>query len=191
MTKRNHSLYSFRRCPYAMRAQMALVNAKIPFDIIEVDLKNKPVSLMNISPKGTVPVLQTIDGCVIDESLAIVEWACGDDFDHELVGENDGDFKAALDRYKYPARFPDEDCSDARDKGEAFLQRLEHHVDPTVQTLTDICIFPFVRQFAHVDKGWFDGLPYSNVQAWLTMNVESELFRMTFDKGFTGFVPHP
>lgn len=191
MPKSKHYLYSFRRCPYAMRARMALVRAQIPFEIHEVDLKNKPQAMLDISPKGTVPVLQTMDGQVIDESLDIVKWACGKDFDPSLVRDNDGPFKAALDRYKYPSRYPDEDCGDSRDEGVRFLQRLDDTVDPERQSLTDICIFPFVRQFAHVDKEWFDALPYVRVQAWLDMNVNSDLFKTIFDKGFKGCEPHP
>ena len=185
----HHLLYSFRRCPYAMRARMGLVKADIPFQINEVDLKNKPQHMLEISPKGTVPVLQTIDGQVIDESLDIIAWALPDEWaqaDHDLIAENDGSFKAALDRYKYPTRYPDEDCSDARDHGEAFLQKLDQQVSCDHQSLTDICIFPFVRQFAHVDRGWFESLPYKNVQEWLVFNINSDLFRTIFDKKFSG-----
>jgi glutathione S-transferase len=187
MLERKHILYSFRRCPYAMRARMGLVRAEIVFDIVEVDLKNKPAAMLKISPKGTVPVLHANDDTVIDESLDIARWACGNNFDETLVAENDGDFKRALDRYKYPSRYPDEDCSDARDRGEEFLKKLDRIVDSHTQSLTDICIFPFVRQFANVDRGWFDSLPYKNLQQWLDANINSELFKLIFDKGFAGF----
>jgi len=180
-------LYSFRRCPYAMRARMGLVLGKVPFDIVEVSLKDKPQAMLDISPKGTVPVLHLNDGTVIDESLDIVKYACGDEFDHALVAENDGDFKRALDRYKYPNRYEGEDCSGARDVCEAFFKKLDGVVSVNNQTLTDICIFPFVRQCANVNREWFDGLPYKNLQAWLDKNIQSELFQMIFDKGFKGF----
>jgi glutathione S-transferase len=184
-----HLLYSFRRCPYAMRARMGLVKADVPFDIHEVDLKNKPEHMLAISPKGTVPVLQTMDGQVIDESLDIIAWALPDEWaqaDHDLITDNDGPFKAALDRYKYPGRFSDEDCTSARDNGEAFIQKLDQCISPDSQTLTDICIFPFVRQFAHVDRDWFESLPYNNVQKWLAFNAGSDLFKTIFDKKFNG-----
>jgi len=182
-----HLLYSFRRCPYAMRARMGLVLGQVNFEIIEVSLKNKPQSLLKISPKGTVPVLHLNNGQVIDESLDIIKYAYGDDFDRALVTENDGAFKYALDRYKYPNRYPDEDCSGERDICEAFFEKLDDVVDVEKQTLTDICIFPFVRQCANVDRVWFDGLPYNNLQQWLEMNIQSELFQVIFDENFKGF----
>ena len=192
MDKSKHYLYSFRRCPYAMRARMALVMADIPFVIEEVDFKSKPQEMLDISPKGTVPVLQTNEGRVIDESIEIVQWALGDDWNHvdqALVQDNDAWFKAALDRYKYPTRYPEEDTSGAKEKGEEFIRKLEGIVDPEKQTMTDICIFPFVRQFAHVDRKWFYDLPNKNVQAWLSMNIESPLFKTIFNKKFEGFTP--
>lgn len=182
-----HLLYSFRRCPYAMRARMGLVLGQVNFEIYEVSLKNKPQSMLDISPKGTVPVLQTNDGRVLDESLDIVRWSCGDDFNHDLVAQNDGQFKSALDRYKYPNRYEGEDCSGARDICEIFFEKLDGVVDVGKQTLTDICIFPFVRQCANVDRDWFNALPYSNLQKWLEMNIQSKLFQMIFDKKFKGF----
>lgn len=180
MSHEIHTLYSFRRCPYAMRARMALVRAGVVFDIIEVDFKNKPQAMLDYSPKGTVPVLILTDGTVIDESIDIVKWACADEWrhaDHELIKDNDGAFKHALDRYKYPVRYPDEDCSGARAQGESFLRKLDQNVQVGTLTLDDICIFPFVRQFANVDRTWFDALPYKSVQSWLTNCIESDLFK--------------
>ncbi len=170
-----------------MRARMGLVMGKVPFDIVEVSLKDKPQAMLDISPKGTVPVLHTTDGRVIDESLDIIKYACGDEFDHALVTENDGDFKRTLDRYKYPNRYSDENCSGARDICEVFFKKLNDVVKPNEQTLTDICIFPFIRQCANVDREWFDGLPYKNMQTWLENNIQSELFQTIFDKDFLSF----
>lgn len=190
MTKSKHLLYNFRRCPYAMRARMGLVMAEIPFDIVEVDFKNKPQDMLDISPKGTVPVLQTMDGVVIDKSIEIVEWALGDrwgEVDKKLIADNDTWFKSALDRYKYPSRFAEEDVSNSREIGANFIAKLDMIVDPHHQTLTDICIFPFVRQFAHVDREWFYTLPYRQVIRWLDMNINSPLFKTIFDKSFTGY----
>jgi len=171
-----------------MRARMGLVIANIPFEIIEVDLKNKPAEMIEFSSKATVPVLVTSDGRVIDESLDIISWACGDNFDHNLVMENDGYFKRNLDRYKYPNRYEDEDCSDARDNAEVFLKKLNTIVNIKQTTLTDICIFPFVRQCANVDRIWFDALPYPHLQQWLDFHINRELFRMIFDKKFKGIL---
>jgi len=191
MIKRSHMgkhiLYNFRRCPYAMRARMGLVMAGISFETKDVDFKNKPARMLELSPKGTVPVLVTDDGHVIDESLDIVKWAYGNDsFNHNLIADNDGWFKSALDRYKYPTRYPDEDCSNARDIGEQFLKQLNDIVDSDKQTITDICIFPFIRQFANVDRTWFDELPYNKVHKWLETHIQSDLFQEIFDKNFKG-----
>ena len=179
-----HLLYSFRRCPYAMRARMGLIMSGVSFEIFEVSLKDKPQALLNISSKATVPVLHCVDGKVIDESLEIIKWACGDDFNHQLVLENDGDFKSALDRYKYPNRYEGEDCTGARDVCEQFFKKLDGVVKSDTQTLTDICIFPFIRQCANVDRQWFDALPYQNLQKWLQANIDSPLFQKIFDKNF-------
>lgn len=147
-----HFLYSYRRCPYAMRARMGLVMANISFEIEEVDFKNKPSRMLELSPKGTVPVLITNVGRVIDESLDIVKWACDDDIDHDLIAENDGKFKSALDRYKYQSRYPDGEGESARNEALSFLKKLNQTASTEDQTVTDICIFPFVRQFANVDR---------------------------------------
>lgn len=192
----NHLLYSYRRCPYAMRARMALIFANIQCDVMEIDFKNKPQAMLDISPKGTVPVLQTTEGNVIDESLDIMHWALNQndpngllqDGANELIAQNDGPFKAALDRYKYPNRFPDEDCSHARDTALEFIESLDDRLKSMPQLLgdtisvADIAIFPFIRQFANVDKKWFDKLPYEAVQNWLNNHLESPLFTKVIQK---------
>lgn len=190
MTKEYHKLYSFRRCPYAMRARMALAMARIPHIITEVDFKNKPAEMLRLSPKGTVPVLVLSDGTVIDESIDIVRFAMPDQWagaDHDLFAANDGWFKSALDRYKYPTRFEGEDCSNARSNGEKFIRELDVIVTIGEITVNDICIFPFVRQFANVDREWFDSLPYENTKSWLDHCVNSDLFQLIFDKKYAGF----
>lgn len=196
----SHLLYSYRRCPYAMRARMALLSARIQCDVHEVDFKNKPAHMLEISPKATVPVLQIMDGQVIDESLDIVFWALEQNdpagllrHDLELAGqliaENDGPFKAALDRYKYPGRFEGEDCSHAREDGLAFAEKLDGILEQSGGELmgaeisvADICIFPFIRQFANVDRAWFDALALPRLQAWLHRHIESDLFQRVFKK---------
>jgi len=168
---------------------MALVMGAITFHIQDVDFKNKPQAMLDLSPKGTVPVLHLSDGSVLDESLDIIAWALPEEWaqaDHDLIAENDGSFKRALDRYKYPTRYPDEYCSSARDQGEAFVKKLNQIMQPGTQSLTDICIFPFVRQFANVDRVWFDGLPYHNCQSWLDDHIHSALFQRIMDKSFQG-----
>lgn len=191
----NHQLYSYRRCPYAMRARMALVQAKIQCDVYEINFKDKSAEMLAVSPKGTVPVLILSDGTVLDESLDIIKWALGQNDpdcwginNFDLIAENDGVFKKALDRYKYPDRFPNEDCSKAREQGVAFLQKLNQRIRDKGQlcginvTIVDIAIFPFVRQFAHVDKAWFDAQDLSAVQVWLANHIASDLFQKIFKK---------
>ncbi len=193
-----HLLYSYRRCPYAMRARMALFAASIQCDVYEIDFKNKPANMLLASPKGTVPVLVMQDGAVIDESLDIMLWALAQNDPQnwlahkaevaQLIQQNDGAFKAALDRYKYPNRFPDEDCSNARQDGGAFLQELEErlarheNIFGKAVTMADIAIFPFVRQFANVDRAWFDALKLPYLQKWLATHLESDLFLAVMKK---------
>jgi glutathione S-transferase len=189
-------LYSFRRCPYAMRARMALFQSGTKLELREIVLRDKPEHMLEISPKGTVPVLQVSETKVIDESFDIMLWALNqndpDDWlaghDAALIAQNDEEFKAALDRYKYPNRYPDEDCSSARDDGEEFLKLLEARLQNAPylcgdkKSLADIAIFPFIRQFANVDRDWFYALPYPALQAWLKSHLESDLFIAIMEK---------
>lgn len=191
-------LYSYRRCPYAMRARMALHYAGIAVEIREIDLKNKPAHLLQVSPKATVPVLVINDASVLEQSLDIMHWALQQqDSDNwlgadqllmqQLIAENDGWFKQALDQYKYANRFPEQSADVYRAQGEIFLQKLENLLNQSPfllgqqLSLADIAIFPFIRQFAAVDTAWFDGdntntAPYPALKAWLHQLVTSELF---------------
>lgn len=193
-------LYSFRRCPYAMRARLALLQAQIKWEHREIIFRDKPAHMLEISPKGTVPVLLLPDGTVIDESLDIMLWALGEnDPDNwltednkadalELINENDTTFKRALDRYKYPNRYEDEDCSNAREDGLEFITKLDAHLTdrstllPSGASIADTAIFPFIRQFAHVDRDWFYTLPTPNIHAWLTKHLESDAFKAIMKK---------
>ncbi|UUT15179.1 glutathione S-transferase [Pseudomonas zeae] len=187
-----NTLYSFRRCPYAMRARMALRYSGVPVDIIEVSLKAKPAEMLAISPKGTVPVLDA-GGQVIDESLEIMRWALaqndpqdwlldGDSRIAELIEANDQGFKVHLNRYKYAERYPEQPMEIYRAEGALYLQRLEElltdrdYLLADHPSLADIALLPFVRQFAHVDREWFAQTPYVRLQTWLQRFLESELF---------------
>ena len=193
-----NTLYSFRRCPYAMRARMALRYCGVPVEIIEVSLKAKPAEMLAISPKGTVPVLDA-DGQVIDESLEIMRWALaqndpqdwllsGDARVAELIEANDQVFKVHLNRYKYAERYPEQPMEVYRAEGEMFLRRLEELLEGRDYLLTDhpsladVALMPFVRQFAHVDREWFAQTPYVRLQAWLQRFLESELFTSIMKK---------
>ncbi|KPG82474.1 glutathione S-transferase [Pseudomonas sp. RIT-PI-o] len=197
-----NTLYSFRRCPYAMRARMALRYADVPVEIVEVSLKDKPAQMLALSPKGTVPVLDA-DGVVIDESLQIMRWAlaqndpddwslAGDSFAalwmEKLIEGNDQIFKTALNRYKYAERYPEQPMEAYRAEGGLFLQKLDELLEGREylladhQSLADIALLPFVRQFAHVDREWFAQTPYVRLQAWLQRLLESELFTSIMKK---------
>lgn len=193
-----NTLYSFRRCPYAMRARMALRYSGVPVDIVEVSLKAKPAEMLAISPKGTVPVLDA-DGRVIDESLEIMRWALaqhdpqgwlldGDSRIAELIEANDHGFKVQLNRYKYAERYPEQPMEVYRAEGATFLQSLDELLTDRDYLLTDhtsladVALLPFVRQFAHVDREWFAQTPYVRLQAWLQRFLESELFTSIMKK---------
>jgi glutathione S-transferase len=193
-----NTLYSFRRCPYAMRARMALRYSGVPVEIVEVSLKAKPAEMLAISPKGTVPVLDA-DGRVIDESLEIMRWALaqndpqgwlldGDSRIAELIEANDQGFKVDLNRYKYAERYPEQPMEVYRAQGAVFLQRLEgllqdrDYLLADHPSLADIALLPFVRQFAHVDREWFAQTPYPRLQAWLHDFLESNLFTLIMKK---------
>ena len=191
--------YSFRRCPYAMRARMGLVGAEIKHEHREIILRDKPTHMLEISPKGTVPVLNLPNGRVIDESLDIMLWALDQNDKHRwldgaridmfnLIERNDTTFKALLDRYKYPNRYPDEDCTNARDDAARILFDLDQRVKVNnalsgeKTTLADIAIFPFIRQFAHVDRDWFYAQELPSLQKWLKEHLGSALFTTTMEK---------
>ena len=187
-------LYSFRRCPYAMRARLGLLFAELPVELREITLKNKPAHMLGISPKGTVPVLQLADGVVIEESREIMEWALEQQDPQELMNpktlhqgntlieQNDQEFKHWLDRYKYADRHLEMTQTEYRQKGEVFLQILEELLTKNTYllgdsvTIADIGIMPFVRQFAHVDRDVFYSLPYPKLQIWLKNWLAHPLF---------------
>ncbi|TDV63352.1 glutathione S-transferase [Pseudomonas sp. LP_7_YM] len=189
-------LYSFRRCPYAMRARMALAYSGVPVDTVEVSLKAKPAQMLERSPKGTVPVL-VLDDQVLKQSLDIMRWALAqhdpDDWSlgadpagqrqiAELIAENDSTFKTDLDHYKYAVRYPEFTQQEYRVRGEAFLRKLEALLSEhecllkNRLTLADLALAPFVRQFCSVDPDWFWQSPYPKLQAWLKRFLESALF---------------
>jgi glutathione S-transferase len=188
-------LYSFRRCPYAMRARMALWVAGITVELREVKLAAKPPELAQASPKATVPVLGLADGTVIDESLAIMRWAlaqsdpegwlAGDD--PALIAVNDGAFKHHLDRAKYPGRYAP-DTIDHRAEALALLRPLETRLETApylcgaARGIADIALFPFVRQFAHIDREWFARQSLPRVQHWLDSHMASDLFARIMPK---------
>jgi glutathione S-transferase len=182
-------LYSFRRCPYAMRARLALRISGTRVALREVKLSAKPAAMLSASPKGTVPVLVLPDGRVIDESLDIMHWALAqadpEDWlardDAALIAANDGAFKQHLDRYKYPQRYGI-DAEVHRAAGLDMLMVLEDRLSGQSQLsgaqrgLTDAAILPFVRQFSRVDLDWFAAQPLPYLGRWLDDHLSSALF---------------
>ena len=200
MTSSYPCMYSFRRCPYAMRARLGILFAELQVELREITLKNKPPQMLAISPKGTVPVLHLLDGTVIEESREIMVWALAqqdpqgllhDAALHEanaLIDKNDNEFKYWLDRYKYADRHLEMTQTEYRQKGEEFLQLLEELLTKNSYllgkgiTLADIGIMPFVRQFAHVNRDVFYNLPYPNLQRWLQDWLQHPLFLQAMTK---------
>ena len=186
------ALYSFRRCPYAMRARLAIDASGVEVEHREILLKDKPAAMLQASPKGTVPVLVLSDGKVVDESLDIMFWALQQndpeawlpvaDTQLALIARNDGEFKQALDRYKYATRYEDGDEIEQRELAmrslidlDALLRELPF-VHGSTPGLADHAIFPFVRQFANTDRVWFDAQPVPALQTWLDHFLNSDRF---------------
>ncbi|WP_242185964.1 glutathione S-transferase [Sphingomonas sp. CARO-RG-8B-R24-01] len=189
------TLYSFRRCPYAMRARFALAISGQVVELREVVLRDKPDAMLAISPKATVPVLALATGAIIDQSLDIMRWALGrhdperwmESDDATLIADCDDRFKHHLDRYKYPERF-DTDALAHRSAACTWLAMLEDRLAQNgnlcrpIRSITDAAIKPFVRQFARVDPPWFDRQPLPRVRAWLLEHGESPLFAAVMER---------
>ncbi len=196
-------LYTYRRCPYAMRARMALLQAGVDYEPFEIVLREKPPQMLAVSPKGTVPVLVLPDGRVLEQSLDIVAWAFAQTGDAQgwwaraqtadnlaLQAACDGPFKHHLDRTKYPERFAD---AQGREHHRAqavavLLLALEERLREAPQLggetpcAADIGIFPFVRQFAAIDPPWWSAQPLPSVQAWLAGWLAHPLFERAMRK---------
>lgn len=182
-----------------MRARMALKYASIEFEYREIELRNKPQSMLDKSPKGTVPVL-IVDQLVLDQSLDIMRWAIAqsdpdgwgnmdNEFARAWIEKNDGRFKSLLDQYKYPNRHPELDPEAVLNEAlhlmllpmENALQHSQYLLGSKM-TLVDVAIFPFIRQFSMVDPERFDQLPIPATKKWLDKHLESELFNAVMQK---------
>jgi glutathione S-transferase len=192
-------LYTYRRCPYAIRSRLALYQAKIAYEPIEISLKYKPSEFLALSPKGTVPVLVDIDGAVIEESLEIMLWALNqhdpecwllddENASRKLIDENDFNFKKNLDRYKYADRFPEHSKEYYRSECEIFLNLLNDKLQSNNYlmaeriSLADAAIFPFVRQFSLVDEDWFLNSKYQELKKWLHNLINTKMFQEVMRK---------
>ena len=195
-------LYSFRRCPYAMRARLALMVSNRVCELREVVLRDKPQEMLEVSAKGTVPILIDVDGRVLDQSIDIMLWALRQHDPEkwlmpeqgsvaemlQLIALFDEGFKYHLDRYKYPNRYPGVDAQAHRHEGSLYLGRLNAQLSATKYlfgnnvALADMAIAPFVRQFAHTDRTWFNEQPWPQLQAWLTGFTDSEIYASVMQK---------
>ena len=178
-------LYSFRRCPYAIRARMAIVRTEHKCEHREVILRDRPGHMMEISPKGTVPVMLLPNGEVIEESLEIMQyvlnWELNDDETY-WIDRNDNEFKYHLDRYKYPNRFENVDFIQQRDLAKRYLDDLDNYLSDSISTRLSDALFPFVRQFANHDRVWFDAQDWQNLHQWLDNNLVSDEFARCMKK---------
>lgn len=198
-----HILYSFRRCPYAMRARMALHISGADYEHREVILRDKPEAMLDASPKGTVPVFVKSGGGVIDESLDLMLWALEQndpeywlrhkDTALPFIATFEDNFKDNLDRYKYASRYDETKARGEvdlsyRKKAMAALEPLETKLNDaeflggSTRDIADIATFPFVRQFAAVERDWWAKQPLARVRDWLKKNIESELFKSIMKK---------
>ena len=190
-------LYSFRRCPYAIRARMVLSYMEVSVELREVLLNERPQSLYKISSKGTVPVLLLKDGKVLDESLDIMRWAIKQgeqklyedklNEQNQLIKYNDTKFKYWLDKYKYHVRYLEHSkdyyqrkCSKTLAEYDMMLRGNAYLMGDRIR-LADIAIFPFIRQCANVDQNWFNN-KYPNLNQWLEIWKESRLFKSVMMK---------
>ena len=196
-------LYSLRNCPYAMRARLAIYKAQYPVALRDIVLSNKPQAMLTASPKGTVPVLVMANNKVIDESLEIMMWAlhASDPLDllHtqqanalpemlQLIGQFDTDFKTSLNTYKCAKRYQESNIIECRQACEQFIVQLEHrlsghkYLQSNKESLADIALLPFIRQFARVERQWYLKSPYPKLRLWLNSYLHSPTFTKVMTK---------
>lgn len=194
-------LYSLRNCPYAMRARLAIYKTKQPILLRDLVLSNKPAEMLSASPKGTVPVVVLNDGSVIEESLDVMLWALHTSDPDNLLGndkilaemltiinEFDTDFKQCLEAYKCAKRYQESNVAECRIACEAFIQTLElrladsQYLMSDNESLLDIALIPFIRQFARIERQWYLQSPYPKVRLWLNSYLQSALFTKVMAK---------
>jgi glutathione S-transferase len=197
-------LWSFRRCPYAMRGRCAVKQSGVRVRLREILLRDKPDEFLKDSAKGTVPVLRLPDGSVIDESLEVMKWALNANdpdnwldvlenepvFSDDFLGELDGEFKHCLDRYKYANRYDLNKIESLayREKGFNFLLRIEKSIEKkrfisgSKIGFLDIAALPFIRQYRIADPDWFDAQPIPRIQKMMNEFLNSVLFNSIMEK---------
>lgn len=184
-------LYSFRRCPYAMRARLALASTGVEVELREVLLRDKAPELLAASPKATVPAL-VLDGQIIDESYDIMLWALSQNDpeswlagrDDALIAKIDGPFKTALDIYKYSKSGAEEARDTAAETLFALNATLEAQpfLSGHAFGLADAASITFIRQLANVDIAWFNAKPWPHLRTWLENFLASPRFEAIMQK---------
>lgn len=185
-------LYSLRHCPFAMRARMAIFKSHQAVELRDVKLTNKPAAMLSASPKGTVPILVVSPTQVIDESLDVMLWSLKCSDPHSLLNNladslafidgYDQEFKACLERYKCAKRYHEPNLQACRQACEVYVQDLELRLSShdfifgNQESLADIAILPFIRQFAKVERQWYVQSSYTQVKRWLNGYLQSAMF---------------
>ncbi|UJF20703.1 glutathione S-transferase [Shewanella sp. OMA3-2] len=190
-------LYSLRNCPYAIRARLAIYASGQKVYLRDLVLSNKPAEMLAVSPKGTVPVLVTLDNAVIDESVSIMQWAFSQtdpgDYRHNsapnalaemlfLIERYDNEFKGYLEKYRCAKRYHETSLINDRQKCEPYLAELEmrlsqhQYLMSDKPSLADLALMPFVRQFARVERQWYLQSPYPKLRQWLNCYLQSKMF---------------
>jgi len=202
-------LYSLRNCPYAMRARIALFKSKQPVLLRDLVLSDKPAEMIEASPKATVPVLVLATGEVIDESLDVMLWALKESDPNDLlhsedelihpdenmlsamlafIDEFDNGFKSALEQYKCAKRYQEDDIVQRRAVCQQYLDKVEQRLTThkflfsDQESLADIAILPFLRQFARVERQWYLQSPYPKLKQWLNGYLQSPMFTKVMAK---------
>lgn len=200
-------LYSLRNCPFAMRARLALFKAKQNVILRDVVLSNKPQAMLDASPKATVPVLVLKDNNVLEESLDIMLWAFNQADPHNFLHKNaceneenkniemmsliaqfDEEFKTCLENYKCAKRYHESNLIECRQACEVHINNLEQRLTQHQflisenESLADIALLPFIRQFARIERQWYLQSPYPHLKAWLNSYLQSAMFTKVMAK---------
>ncbi|WP_445946635.1 glutathione S-transferase [Shewanella sp.] len=196
-------LYSLRNCPYAMRARLAIYAAKQQVQLRDLVLSNKPAEMLAVSPKGTVPVLVTASNQVIDESLAIMQWAFSQSDPDDYLDSKapnalaemlavieifDHEFKGHLEKYRCSKRYHEPSLITDRQQCERYLTDLElrlcqhQYLISDKPSLVDLALMPFIRQFARVERQWYLQAPYPKLRHWLNGYLQSRMFSKVMEQ---------
>lgn len=185
-------LYSLRHCPFAMRARLAIFKSQKAVELRDVKLTNKPVSMLVASPKGTVPILVVSSQHIIEESIDVMLWVLQQNDPDNMLDElatamtfiqrYDREFKPCIEAYKCAKRYHETNLEECRRACEVFIQDLELRLSQHAyvlgeqESIADLAILPFIRQFAKVERPWYVQSSYTHVKRWLNSYLQSAMF---------------